>query len=1095
MTQGALDFSGSSEGGPRAPAGPPGTSPTERVLIAPGPRAAEALLLREIARACGEARANPRLLALPVRVIVPSRSLREHIAAKLVEAEGGLAGLVVQTLRGLCHELLRGHQRPLRSGDTLMPILVRRAAALEPLLAEALAPLEDGFAVVDASVRDLLDAGLTEANADAALEALASGPDPRAGERAQAVVRVALFVLRELGARGFSSRAALFARAAECVGAGALRAREVWIHGYADVTGVQLDVLEALVRTADARLVLDQPPDPTALGGETLGLAFTERLKARLGASGRLACEPAPTTKLTLLSASGSGAEVRAVAEQIRAVLDEGVAPESIAIVARDLTPYRFALSTHLRRLAIPFSGGAGFLDGGGRRVQALLAWIEHGARTPADRWLEARAPRRDGDDLRVAFHGIGAGRLADVARLDLALLLEGADEYVLPVRRALATVSEADAGAGSGEDDADPEEAERELLRSAPGERLRASRRKVPRALLAAACAAAQRALDAHAELTAPQPIGTALERLAQFAERELGWRHETPGRSELARACAGLAQDLPEQFALDGAELRMLLRRALRSAGVAPLGGSGGGVRVLSVTEARACSFARLYLIGANRDVFPRSFSEDVLLSDALRVRLEAAFSDIPIKRRAVDEERYLFAQLMNAAPEAQISWQGVSDDGKERPVSPLVARIEAPGLAIAKAGPSWEGSGASPRRAHEHAVAFALAGAQEAAEGAAQIALGEGAARVASARRAARRELDAAPQSARLGPFFGFVGERVDTRGLSVSRLEGAVRCGWQVFLEHVLGLEPPVDALAALPEITGLLLGNTVHGALEEIALSAGVLSGISLAEARLRTPLPVPWPDAKAADELLLRVARRVAREEGVVLPGFAQLLARRARETFALVELADWPSGPRSRVVGVEVTGERLAKGGDGGIPVAFRADRVDSEDAGIALTDYKTGKPFTRAADPDKREEALRKRVAAGVLLQGAAYALAVGARGRGRYVYARPGLAPDRAEVSTRADAALQASFDTAVEQIVRAWRAGAFVPRLARHDGPAEAPACKNCRVAEACLRGDTSARHRLVAWRERGAQPGEPASVAAARALLALGKPER
>ena len=70
---------------------------------------------------------------------------------------------------------------------------------------------------------------------------------------------------------------------------------------------------------------------------------------------------------------------------------------------------------------------------------------------------------------------------------------------------------------------------------------------------------------------------------------------------------------------------------------------------------------------------------------------------------------------------------------------------------------------------------------------------------------------------------------------------------MRCAWQVFLEHVLGLEPPVDALAALPEITGLLLGNTVHGALEEIATSAGVRSRISLAEAYECAPVPARPP--------------------------------------------------------------------------------------------------------------------------------------------------------------------------------------------------------------------------------------------------------
>ena len=110
MTQLSMTF-----GAAREPEGADGRSAGERVLIAPGPRAAEALLLREIAREIDAARANPRLLAAPVRVIVPSRSLREHVAMQLARAHGGLAGVVVQTLRGLCHELLRSAEHPLHN--------------------------------------------------------------------------------------------------------------------------------------------------------------------------------------------------------------------------------------------------------------------------------------------------------------------------------------------------------------------------------------------------------------------------------------------------------------------------------------------------------------------------------------------------------------------------------------------------------------------------------------------------------------------------------------------------------------------------------------------------------------------------------------------------------------------------------------------------------------------------------------------------------------------------------------------------------------------------------------------------------------------
>ncbi|MFI5320827.1 MAG: PD-(D/E)XK nuclease family protein [Myxococcota bacterium] len=1088
MTQPSLDFGATSQGDAGDPPAPPHG---ERVLIAPGPRAAEALLLRELAREVEAARANPRLLATPVRVIVPSRSLREHVAAQLVRAHGGLAGVVVQTLRGLCHELLRTDAEPLRSGDALAPILVRRAAARSPVLREALSLLDDGYGVVEATVRDLLDAGLTEANADAAREALASlraGPDVA---RAQAVVDVALVAMRELAALGFAPRAALFARAAERVRDGGVCARAIWVHGYADVTGVQLDVLEALLRDAGARIVLDHPPDPTALGDELLGVAFTERLRLRLGAGSALACAPAPPAKLALLRAAGASSEVRAVAERVREALAAGTAPEAIAIVARDLAPYRFALSTHLRRLAIPYSGGTGFLDAAGRRLQSLLTWLEQGERTPADRWLEAHGALRDADDLRVAFHGIGAGRLGDVAQLDVAALLEDAHEYVLPVRRAHVSASEGEVGSGLEGEEGDAEEAER----AARGAKLTAKRRRVKRTLLERAVQAAQRALAVHAALGADQPLGSALAQLLEFTSSELHWRHDTPGRSELAAAQHALAESAPSGFVLTGEELRVLLRRALRDLGVTPLGGSGGGVRVLSVTEARARSFAHVFLVGANRDVFPRSFSEDALLPDALRRALEAALPDIPIKRRAVDEDRYLFAQLASSAPSVHISWQAVSDDGKERPASPLVSRLELPGAAVASAGPVWEAHASGPLPAQEHALRAALAGAPEAAAQAAELALGAGGAAAARARRAALAELDAPPSSVRLGPFFGFVGDRTDARDLSVSRLEGAVRCGWQVFLEHVLGLEPPVDALAALPEITGLLLGNTVHGALEEMAERAGLPSGISLDAARASEPRALAWPAPAEADELLLVAARRVARDEGVVLPGFAQLLAHRAREVFARVGEVDWPSGVRSSVLAVEVNGTRAVEGAGEPIRIGFRADRVDRAGASLDLTDYKTGKPFTSDGNPAKREEKLRKRVAAGVLLQGAAYSLSVGGEGRGRYLYARPDAEPDRAEVATRADPQLAEAFDEAVTTIVRAWRAGAFVPRLAKYASTEEGDACNNCRVAESCLRGDTAARLRLARWRDAGARADDTLQITAARGLLALGKPER
>ena len=59
--------------------------------------------------------------------------------------------------------------------------------------------------------------------------------------------------------------------------------RGVWIHGFADATGVASDLLEALVARLGARVWVDQPPDPARPGRIDLGAAFTERLLRRLG--------------------------------------------------------------------------------------------------------------------------------------------------------------------------------------------------------------------------------------------------------------------------------------------------------------------------------------------------------------------------------------------------------------------------------------------------------------------------------------------------------------------------------------------------------------------------------------------------------------------------------------------------------------------------------------------------------------------------------------------------------------------------------------------------------------------------------------------
>lgn len=1083
MTQGAFDFSGSSHGASGDSAGPPGAPPSPRVLIAPGPRAAEALLLREIARACGEARANPRLLALPVRVIVPSRSLREHIAARLVQAHAGIAGVVVQTLRGFARELLRraGEPEVGRGGELLLPVLVRRVAREFEALREVLSALDEGYAPLVESVRDLLDAGLDESNAESADEALAAVGDDAQVARARAIVALALRARAELAALGLSPPAALFASAKQALEQDpALAAsREIWIHGYADVTGVQLDLIERLLALAGARVVLDHPQDPMAGGG--VG-AFTQRLRERLGAPA-LPAEPSLLPQPpALLRAPGIHAEVRAAAERIRELLDSdggGAAPESIALVARNLQPYRFAIATHLRRLGIPFSGGTGFVDPAGRRLRALLALLDEGARAAADRWLDASDLRRgaglDLSDLRLALHTLGRGRLAEVAALDVDAALAGRSRYRLPVRARLA------GGDLALDADADPlESAEAPAPEPVTGI-ARAERRSVSEKSLAWARDDAAAALAAFRALAAAGTLAEQIAALRKLTEDALRWRRDTPGRVALDAALAGLARELPAALRLEASEFRLLLSRALRDVGIGALGGRGGGVQVLSATAARARTFSHLFVLGLERDVFPRVVTEDALLPDRLRRRLEVVLPDVPIKVRGYAEERFLFAQLCAAAESVNVSWQETTDDGKERPVSPLVQRLRiAHGLgADSPAAPLVWSERSAPRPAHEHALLAGLAGDRSGAEHATALALapllGASASAAARARYASLEFRDEWEPPRVLGPHLGQIGPVLAaTSELSVTRLEALAYCPWRAFLEKLLGLQPPPDALAALPELSPLLLGNSVHGALEEIARRAGVPVKQSLASAREAASISVPWPNPSELAAIVSDAARAAAIDQGILLPGFAELLAHRAGAYLERARELDWPKGVLSGVRGVEVVSElELPIPGEAPLRLSCRADRVDENGGRLVLTDYKTGKPISEAKQAKTRRAHLLEAVVEGKKLQAAAYASAAGGASTGRYLFVKPGLAAELADARAESDtpaSGVIAAFEQSAVRAVRQWRTGELLPLLIADDADSEGPSCKFCEVSEACWKGDASAKRRLAAWLE-------------------------
>jgi superfamily I DNA/RNA helicase len=494
----------------------------------------------------------------------------------------------------------------------------------------------------------------------------------------------------------------------------------------------------------------------------------------------------------------------------------------------------------------------------------------------------------------------------------------------------------------------------------------------------------------------------------LRELIGDRLGWRPEDPVAEAVAGALETLARELPAQQRLDHEEFVGTVRDVLAEAGREPLGGAGGGVQVLGAMEARGATFAHLLVLGVNRDVFPRVAREDPLLPDRVRRALRVVLPDLLLKAASIDEERYLFAQLCSAGQRVTVSWQRSDDDGKPRPPSPLVERLRlARGAQAAQATDRPPIARVPPLRpAHEHAVLVGVGGRRRDFARVLELALAPraDAAALAAARVAALDEIDPDLRSpegrtrARMpGAYQGLVGSLRDEgearSGLHITRLEGVASCGWRVFLERLLGIEPTPDPAAELPAITPLLLGDLVHAALRADRPRGGSDRPRELAGALAAPPVAVAWPAPERLDEMLSAERHGSSATRASACPGST------CSPCCAAVPRGWWSASVDRRCGrrrGARRRGARRAdlRDGEEGWRVGFRADRVDREPSGSSgppdrLQDREAA--VRLQAGRETRRAHLLDDIATGRRLQAVAYAL--GSPGpRGRYLFLGP-------------------------------------------------------------------------------------------------------
>ena len=1048
-----------------------------RVITCRGARATERRLLDEIL----DAQSLQTDFSRPVRIIVPSKSLRQHLLVRLVRKLGARAGLVVQTAYSAAREVLANAEVPTPSSDAFFDLVVRRLGRGEEALASKLEALDDGYGPVAGVVRDLLDAGFQSGHEEAVLEKLDDLEKPvtqKRLERARAIVRIAARSYEAMAvtdtwrsAHTFEMADGLLQERCEEV----LPTSAVFIHGFADLTGLVGDFLETLSTSFPTAVLIDQPGRPDGSGRVEPGTAFLTRMESRFNSLDQEEDEKSQRPPdLSITQAGEVESEMRWVAERARALIDDGVIPEEIGIVARQFDGLAYPLRRHLRRLGVSHSGvGEGVAGGGCRQaVIGLTEILRAGPRTPVDLWIESRPG--DWMGLLLALRQLGLVRLDDLASLTIGGDMERGVR--LPVAIRPFEPNEPSGG------------------------------RTVTAAELRQAQKLAASLVDIFENWPDEGATATHFENTVGVLDA-LGWTSDDPAWGAVMNGLKAVTRELEVIPDLEKREWLRLLAERLGGLGDESIGGVGGGVQLLNVTEARARTFKQLFLVGFNRGVFPRVAGDDSLLPDAIRARLALdVLPEMPVRARSADEERYLFAQLLSAAPDVHLSWH-LSASGSVKTRSPFVAEVLAGNAPDPVAPPLWSTVRADlgPRPPYEHAILAAAGGTRsdlspvlaEAIAAGGVVPPGPDADELAGARVDVLEEVDPTDRDMRPNPWFGFVGSLVSDEevGPAVTTIEGIAECPWASFVKRVLGVKPLPDPQLGLPSPKGILVGQVVHRVLEFIVRqSVGQTSSENVEDMASRTPRAVPWPDSDSLAEILAQASREVAAEAGLGPLGMGPLLAASSRPYLEVARIVDWDDGGLlNGALATEVSGVSHIEGVDQ--PLRFRADRVDRSEAGLCLVDYKTGKPVSDKQQLKTRKGHFLTAVRKGRLLQGAVYAASVpDGTAKGSYLSLKPNIGEAPVEARWAEVAGTEADFAEALTEAVAAVQAarqaGSAFPRVEEVGSENTPSHCDYCDIKELCRRDDSGFRRRLVAWME-SSDRSRCTAESAARNLWHLG----
>ncbi len=903
---------------------------------------------------------------VPALCLVPTPLAAARATRRLCDAQGGiLFGPRVATIERIVPGLLAA------SGDrrAVLPPLAERLLAVEAARAAAgpLAAEEpDGglAAALAGALAELRRGEVSPADARAAAAALEGGAAARLAAVADALEAFEELLVR----RAVIDRAGALRAAADAARRGATSPETegldlLVVDGIVAAAPAEWDLLAALAARArrtrfhlpffPERPDLCGPAEPLLRRVEALHeVAARREIEVVLPSAAGEGRAPLPAALLAafaggrappaaegglVLAAAGAGeaGEADAAARLLARLLERGLAPEDVVVVAPSPRRAAPALARACAAAGVPFASGRGARLAEAPPVRAVLDALDGAGgldRSAAER-LAASSYLAPGD-LRGALGPL----------LDRAGALDGRGPPQAALRRRAAALTSPVAAR------------EREALLRAAG------------------------ALDALAALVRPLgQAGTAREhasRLAAFVDaaglrrRAARAPREIAARDLAALAALGDAFDgLARALALVGrgserlapAALRALARLAVDEAALAPAPEpAAGAVELFGLDEAPGLSARAAVLTGCARGAWPPAPAPEPLLREPERQALcrhlrRAAVPTAPARRA---EAAFRAFSAVAAGREAvAFTWPAPGPAGDGGPLAPLaadaLAALGVPAPAAAPPDPPL-----ARARTPREALRAAARGGPSAARALAATPLGARAAdalargRLEGARREAVRARRAAPHAGRLGRRARAPLAAGLPAEWSPTQLEEYARCPFRLFLKVGVRLdEPGAEGL----DIDNRDEGSVVHAVLERfvrarVERKAWPPAGddADLAEARAtaeetfarferegRTGDPAVWAARREAVlSRLERVVRAEARDHGGLAP--------------ALLEHAFGGRSGRPPLA-VHAGGETVRLRG--------RIDRVDAGPDRLLVLDYKNaraGSAYAELLDPE---------------------------------------------------------------------------------------------------------------------------------------------